>query len=371
MPGASAGTPCPAGSCASSRRRTSARRSAAAFAASLRRLDVDEPGRRPGSARRSGTPAGRRRRSAFQPRPAAARTSGMASWPAPQTSSRSGGSSTSTNARTPPAKRPDLRALGREQLARRRRRPRRRRADPRASRPARRRRAARRSGRPARRRRRSDSSTVTTLIGRSSSSAIRSAPATSAARSAGSMKTSIAPLQPSPSPHTASSSAVRSQPARRARALVHHDPGHVGDVALQAAAADVADRRALLGDQQPGAGAAVGRAADGDDRGQRHPLALGGQRLDRGQDVGDLAHALDGIPARRERGVPSGRGIRSGVHAPIPAAGMDDTFSYRAAPLPLRRRIDPRSVKLVVVAFVRGVLLRAVHQVGDRQRAAQ
>ena len=31
---------------------------------------------------------------------------------------------------------------------------------------------------------------------------------------------------------------------------------------------------------------------------------------------------------------------------------MDDTFSYRAAPLPLRRRIDPRSVKLVVVAIV-------------------
>lgn len=31
---------------------------------------------------------------------------------------------------------------------------------------------------------------------------------------------------------------------------------------------------------------------------------------------------------------------------------MDDTFSYRAAPLPLRRRIDPRKVKRAVVAFV-------------------
>jgi hypothetical protein len=31
---------------------------------------------------------------------------------------------------------------------------------------------------------------------------------------------------------------------------------------------------------------------------------------------------------------------------------MDNTFSYRAAPLPLRRRIDPRRIKLAVVAFV-------------------
>ncbi len=57
---------------------------------------------------------------------------------------------------------------------------------------------------------------MTTLIGRASSRAIRSAPATSAACSAGSMNTSIAPLHPSPRPHTASSSAVRSHPARRA-----------------------------------------------------------------------------------------------------------------------------------------------------------
>ena len=56
-------------------------------------------------------------------------------------------------------------------------------------------------------------------------------------------------------------------------------------------------------------------------------------------------------PGGLERGVRA-PGYRSGLHAPIPAAGMDDTFSYRAAPLPLRRRIDPRKVKLVVVAFV-------------------
>jgi hypothetical protein len=31
---------------------------------------------------------------------------------------------------------------------------------------------------------------------------------------------------------------------------------------------------------------------------------------------------------------------------------MDDTFSYRAAPLPLRRRIDPRRIKLAVVALL-------------------
>ena len=62
-----------------------------------------------------------------------------------------------------------------------------------------------------------DSTTVTTLMGRSSSNATRSAPATSAAFSAGSMNTSIAPLHPRPRPQTASSSAVRSHPARRAR----------------------------------------------------------------------------------------------------------------------------------------------------------
>ena len=39
---------------------------------------------------------------AFQPSTAAARTSGIASWPVPHRSSRRGGSSTSTNARTSP-----------------------------------------------------------------------------------------------------------------------------------------------------------------------------------------------------------------------------------------------------------------------------
>jgi hypothetical protein len=31
---------------------------------------------------------------------------------------------------------------------------------------------------------------------------------------------------------------------------------------------------------------------------------------------------------------------------------MDDTFSFRAAPLPLRRRIDPRRIKLAVVGLL-------------------
>jgi hypothetical protein len=53
-------------------------------------------------------------------------------------------------------------------------------------------------------------------IGRSSSSAMRSAPATSAALSAGSTKSSKAPLQPRPQPHTSSSSAVRSNETIRA-----------------------------------------------------------------------------------------------------------------------------------------------------------
>ena len=101
-PGTSAGTPCPAGSCGSSRPRTSVRRSGAIFARQLGRLDVDEPAPRPGSARRSGTRYGRPRRSRSSRGPAAAFTSGMASWPAPQISRRSGGSSTSTNARTSP-----------------------------------------------------------------------------------------------------------------------------------------------------------------------------------------------------------------------------------------------------------------------------
>ena len=83
----------------------------------------------------------------------------------------------------------------------------------------------------------------------------------------------------------------REVPAGQPRpALLHDEPGHVGDVALQAAAGDVADRGAVLGDQQPRAGAAVRGAADRDDRRERHPLALGRQGLDRLEHVADLAH---------------------------------------------------------------------------------
>ena len=147
--------------------------------------------------------------------PAAARTSGIASCPAPQITSRSGGSSTSTNARTPPAnvrisERPAASCSCALAVAS---------ASTSASpsdpsvgpsgRTSKRAPGATRSGT-------SDSNAVTTQIGRSSSRAARSACVTAAARSAGSMKTSIAPLQPRPSPHTSSSSAVRSQPASRA-----------------------------------------------------------------------------------------------------------------------------------------------------------
>ena len=160
-----------------------------------------------------------------------------------------------------------------------------------------------------RRRHRSDSTTVTRQIGCSRSSAIRSAPATSAARSAGSMKTSIAPLHPSPRPHTSSSSAVRSQPREPRAAFLHHDLRHVGDVALEAPAADVADRRALLGDQEPGAGAPVRRPADRHDRGERHPFAASGQRLDGLEDVRDLAHGamLGQVPRDRAARSSAGR----------------------------------------------------------------
>src|SRR6266545_3789226 len=114
-----------------------------------------------------------------------------------------------------------------------------------------------------------ESRTVTMEMGRSSSRAMRSAPATSAAFSPGSTKSSMAPLQPKPQPQTAS--------------------------------ADVADELALLRDEEAGTGAPVGRPSDGHDGGQGHPLSTGVQRFDRPEDVADLAHrsrlaALDGYP---------------------------------------------------------------------------
>ncbi len=117
----------------------------------------------------------------------------------------------------------------------------------------------------------------------------------------------------------------REVPAGQPRpALLHDDPGHVGDVALQAAAGDVADRSAVLGDQQPCAGPTVRRSADRDDRGERHPFALGGQGLDRVEHVADLAHtSMVRSPRERARSCalldPTGgsaRGIRvTGLHS--------------------------------------------------------
>jgi len=40
------------------------------------------------------------------------------------------------------------------------------------------------------------------------------------------------------------------------------------------------------------------------------------------------------------------------VRAPIEARGMDQTFNFRAAPVPLHRRLDPRVVALAMVAFL-------------------
>ena len=72
----------------------------------------------------------------------------------------------------------------------------------------------------------------------------------------------------------------REVPSREARpALLHDDLRHVGDVALQAAARDVADRGAILRDQQSRTGPSVGRAAHGDDRRERHPLAFRGRGI--------------------------------------------------------------------------------------------
>ncbi len=83
---------------------------------------------------------------------------------------------------------------------------------------------------------------------------------------------------------------------------------------------------------------------------------------------------MEPMVARRPRtGTFDGRAYRSGVHAPIPRLGMDETFSYRAAPLPLRRRIDLRGSssswwwRRVVVS-----LLRAVHRwVIDSERRSE
>ena len=106
------------------------------------------------------------------------------------------------------------------------------------------------------------------------------------------------------------------------RAFLHHDARQIGDVAFQAAAADVADGRALLRHQQTGPRPAVGRPAHRDDRRQRHPSPLRAEALDCLQDVGDLAHAS--MVVRRPR-------FRSTQRRAMEAdtgLGMDDSFSF-------------------------------------------
>ena len=73
-------------------------------------------------------------------------------------------------------------------------------------------------------------------------------------------------------------------------AVLHDDAGHIGDVTLQAAAGDVADRSAVLGNQQTCAGPPVRGPAHGDDRGQRHPFALADRDSIACEHVADLAH---------------------------------------------------------------------------------
>jgi hypothetical protein len=139
------------------------------------------------------------------------------------------------------------------------------------------------------------------------------------------MNTSMAPLQPSPSPPNRV--VVGGQvPARQAGPSFFHDePSHVGDVPLEAASADVADGCAFLGDEQAGSGTAIGGSPDGHDRGERHPLATGGEGSDRREDVRDLTHGGDGTEVQ--------------MVAPVPIpAGMDDSFAFGK---PSRKRSLP------------------------------
>ena len=285
--GTSGGRPCPGGSCGSSRRRTCARPiGAPSRRRPAPRLDErggfreavvgEEPGR-------SSTTSGLHPSAAAAPHERDRVVAGA------HDQQRSGGSSTSTNARTSPGSGPDLGV-----------------AAPRAARFAASTAASSTAaitersfaravgfhddpGDRSDRRRAGDSSTVTRLIGsflferhpqgtRDLGRAIR--------RFDEDLDRAVA-AEPEP-PHLVV--VGREVPAGQASpAFLHDDAGHVGDVTLEAATADVADRSAVLGDQQPGAGPPVRGSADGDDRGERHPFALGGQGLDRLEDVADLA----------------------------------------------------------------------------------
>ena len=112
----------------------------------------------------------------------------------------------------------------------------------------------------------------------------------------------------------------RQIPPRQASAsLLHDHPGHVGDVTLEAAPGQVPHGGALLRHEQPGTRSAVGRSPHGHDRGERHPLAPGGERLDRCQHVADLAHGA--MVARRRSFDLSAPVITSRRRRDLPAHG--------------------------------------------------
>ena len=70
----------------------------------------------------------------------------------------------------------------------------------------------------------------------------------------------------------------------------HHFLGFPFDVVVQAAAADVADEVAALGDEQTGAGPAVGGTTGSHDGGQSHLLSPSAHLLDGAQDIHQLTH---------------------------------------------------------------------------------
>ena len=157
-------------------------------------------------------------------------------------------------------------------------------------------------------------------------------------------------------------------PRQAGDAFLHHEAGHVGDVAFQAAAADVADRCAVLGHQQPGPGAPVRGAPNGHDRGERQALALRGQRLDGLQHVGDLTHSSI---VRRTRAFRPGAPPADTSHGMSGDLGFGGYQATRAAAQPappteaaptarggrgLRGRLLLLVGGLVVIALVAGFL---------------
>ena len=72
-------------------------------------------------------------------------------------------------------------------------------------------------------------------------------------------------------------------------APAHDLPGKLLHVAVDATAADVADELPVTADEETGTGAAVGRAPDRNDGGERHLLPALGEGLDGFENVRDLA----------------------------------------------------------------------------------